>query len=115
MSQPLFVPVHQFIDAYTRGAPGGRMPLALLLAAPRLSRGARAFAGTVQVGTTPVAGRIVRLYDRATGQLLRETVSDGAGLYSIADLTDRRAYYVVALDNQPGGQNAAIADDVRPI
>lgn len=115
MGQPRFITMFLRADAYVPATTGARVAASSAVANPLLSRGTKAFAGTVQVGTTPVAGRTVRLYDRASGQLLRETASDGAGLYGFPSLTDRRAYYVVALDNQPGGQNAAIADDVRPV
>lgn len=76
--------------------------------------GRQAFAGEVDVLTTPTAGRIVRLYERASGRLVRETVSDSAGLYAFPGVTDSRLYYIVALDTQPGGYNAAIADYVVP-
>ncbi len=114
MPQPRFVAGPLMVDAYTPGAPGGRQLGDVTSLTPLLSLGAKAFAGTVQVGTTPVSGRLVRVYDRATGQLLRQTRSDGAGQYAVPSLTDARSYYVVGLDNQPGGQNAAVADDVRP-
>ena len=76
--------------------------------------GTKSIAGEVDIVTTPVAGRIVRAYDRITGALLRQVTSDAAGLYSFADLDGRYPYYVVALDTQPGGYNAAIADYVVP-
>ena len=76
--------------------------------------GTKSIAGEVDIGTTPVAGRIVRAYARATGALLRQDTTDGAGLYSFADLDGRYTYYVVALDLQPGGQNAAVADYLTP-
>lgn len=81
---------------------------------PRDRVGTRAIAGEVDIGTTPVAGRIVRAYDRSTGALLREVTTNGAGLYSFVDLDGRYTYYVVALDFQPGGQNAAVADYITP-
>jgi hypothetical protein len=81
---------------------------------PRERAGTRAIAGEVDIGTTPVAGRIVRAYDRATGLLLRQVTTDSAGLYSFADLDGRYTYYVVALDTQPGGNNAAVADYLTP-
>jgi hypothetical protein len=79
----------------------------------KLAAGSTGIAGTVRIDTTPVA-RLVRLYERESGRLVREMVSDGTGAYGWLDLKDRWRYYVVAVDLQPGGVNAAIADYVLP-
>ena len=85
-----------------------------LRAVPRARPGQAAFAGEVDVLTTPAPGRVVRLYDRASGALVRETVTTAAGLYEFAGLSDQWQYYIVALDTQPGGFNAVIADGLTP-
>ena len=100
-----------------RAAPGPgtlRVRTVLQPAYPRLARGRQGFAGSVKVILAPAPTRIVRLYERASGRLVRETLTTLAGLYSFPEVTDTWSYYVVALDNMPGGYNAAIADDVTP-
>lgn len=79
----------------------------------QLAQGHHLIAGTIQVDTTPVA-RVVRLYERATGRLVREVVSGADGWYAFQEVQDRWKYYVVGLDTQPGGVNADIADYITP-
>ena len=76
--------------------------------------GAQGFAGEVDLITTPIGDRVVRLYERSSGRLVRQTVSDSAGQYAFPGVSNLRNYYLVALDLQPGGFNAAIADYVVP-
>lgn len=71
--------------------------------------GASAFTGEVDIITTPAPTRVVRLHDRASGRVVRETTTDAAGLYSFPDVTNQRDYYIVALDTQPGGYDDVIA------
>lgn len=71
--------------------------------------GKHSFTGEVDVITTPAPARVVRLHDRASGRVVRETATDAAGLYSFADVTNLRDYYIVALDTQPGGYDDVIA------
>lgn len=71
--------------------------------------GAFSFRGEVDVITTPAPSRVVRLHDRASGKVVRETVTDAAGLYSFPGVSDLRDYYIVALDTQPGGYDDVIA------
>jgi hypothetical protein len=80
----------------------------------RIAAGGGSISGDVLEITTPKPNTIVRLYDRETGLLVREVLTDGAGLYSFTELDTRRRYYALALDDQPGGYNAAIADYVQP-
>lgn len=81
---------------------------------PPVCPGRQSFIGVASRLTTPTAGLTVRLYERSTGRLVRETVSASDGSYSFPGVTDLRTYYVVLLDVQPGGFNAAIADAVVP-
>jgi hypothetical protein len=79
--------------------------------------GAKRIAGDTKVLTTPAPYRVVRLYHRASGRLVRETVSDVAANWAFPEVANGRGnteYYVVALDLQPGGYNAVIADMVVP-
>lgn len=74
-------------------------------------------AGTVKVLTVPAPGRVVRLYDRASGKLAFETISAADGSYAFPSVfrgAGARHYYAVALDTQPGGYNATIEDMVVP-
>lgn len=80
----------------------------------RIAVGGGTVDGDVLELTTPKPNAIVRLYDRETGLLVQQTVTDGAGLYVFKELDARRRYYALALDDQPGGYNAAIADYVQP-
>lgn len=96
------------------GPAPNRVVRQVLQASPRLMRGRFGFAGQVDVITTPAPDRVVRLYDRASGRLVREVRTSPAGLYAFPDLTDTRLYYVVALDNLPNPESAAIADAVTP-
>jgi hypothetical protein len=64
-----------------------------------------------------VLGRYrVRLYDRRSGRLLRETWSSALGAYAFDWIADRpNGYYVAAFDHDPvDPKNAAIADLISP-
>ncbi|MFM9881186.1 MAG: hypothetical protein ACKVOO_12350 [Burkholderiaceae bacterium] len=80
------------------------------LASPRVS-GPGYLQGTVKVITSPVA-RPVRLYDRASGLLLRSTTSMTDGSYCFGNLPLGRPYLVLAIDNaaSPVVYNAAVSD-----
>jgi hypothetical protein len=67
-------------------------------------------AGTVTVAGMPAVRR-VRLFDRISGRLLRETWSDEAGAYQFDNVALDRAYTVVSLDHTLVN-NAVIADNV---
>lgn len=85
-----------------------------LVLVPLGNFGARALSGVVDYITSPAAGRIVRAYDKASGVLLRETVTAGDGTYSFPDLIGSRDYYVVALDTPPNPASAWDTD-ISPI
>lgn len=80
---------------------------------PQRFQGTKRVAGTVNVITTPAAARRVRLYDRVSGVLARETWSDGSGAYAFNGLDGTRIYCDTAFDNA-GGYNATIEDFVVP-
>lgn len=57
----------------------------------------------------------VRLYDRYTGRLVRETWSGANGAYAFDWIAYRlRGYFAIAFDAGAGPLNAAIADLVTP-
>lgn len=114
MYPPSFAPGLQRIAARVPAPPGQGAGLPVqMLALPLLAVGRQGIAGTVRIDTTPVA-RVVRLYERSSGRLIREMTSADTGAYGWLNLRDRWRYYVVAVDIQPGGVNAAIADYVHP-
>lgn len=63
-----------------------------------------------------VLGRYrVRLFDRVSGRLLRETWSDSDGNYAFEHIAYRsQGYILIAHDHGASPQNAAIADLVTP-
>jgi hypothetical protein len=67
--------------------------------------------GVVKELGVAVAGRKVRVYDRATGELLGETTSAGDGSFSLS-AQGRATVYVVALDSP---YNALIFDGLAPV
>ena len=70
-------------------------------------------AGTVlDIQAQPVSRR-VRVHERATGRIVRETWSDADGKYRFTDLDPRRAFYVMAFDHTLQ-QNAVVSDNVHP-
>lgn len=115
MAAPSF---HSVVVRLAVRAPAGALTLRvvgpLVKAQPVLARGPAKFAGEVDRITTPTAGLLVRVYERVSGRLVRETRSSAGGLYEVANLHDAAHYYLVAFDDQPGGQNAAIADWQQP-
>lgn len=76
-------------------------------------RGAGYVAGTVTVSGA-VASRLVRLYDRATGQLVAETTSAADGTYRFDDVAPELACFVLAFDDPAHTYNAAVADLITP-
>lgn len=68
--------------------------------------------GTIRVDGSPAARR-VRLFQRHTGRLVRETISGPDGAYEFAGLAYQE-YFVVADDDPQATFNAAIADRVLP-
>ncbi|MDO6786039.1 carboxypeptidase-like regulatory domain-containing protein [Cobetia marina] len=70
-------------------------------------------AGTVlDIQAQPVSRR-VRVHERSTGRIVRETWSDADGKYRFTDLDPRRAFYVMAFDYTLQ-QNAVVSDNVHP-
>lgn len=71
--------------------------------------------GVVKEAGNTIAGRTVRAYDRATGLLCANTVSDAAGTF-VLNLPAAGPYYVVALDGEGGAEyNALIYDKVLAV
>ena len=71
--------------------------------------------GTVTISATgaPLSRR-VRLHDRSTGRLLRETWSGADGVYSFTHMELGRKYIVYALD-YTGTYDAVAADRVTAV
>lgn len=77
--------------------------------------GSLRIAGTVAIDDTPdiPVRRRVRLHDKPTGRVVRETWSDAVtGAYTFDKLRDG-LYYVTAFDHT-GNHNAVIKDSIRP-
>lgn len=77
--------------------------------------GPLSISGTVAIDDTPdiPVRRRVRLHDKTTGRLVRETWSDPVtGAYAFEKLRDG-LYYVTAFDHT-GNHNAVIKDAIRP-
>ncbi|MDI4659566.1 MULTISPECIES: carboxypeptidase-like regulatory domain-containing protein [Cobetia] len=69
-------------------------------------------AGTVlDIQAQPVSRR-VRVHERATGRIVRETWSGADGKYRFTDLDPRIAFYVMAFDHTLQ-QNAVVSDNVH--
>jgi hypothetical protein len=76
--------------------------------------GAYRVAGTVDELGVPGRYR-VRLFDRRSGRLVRETWSDAAGAYAFENIAYRaEGYFAVAFDHGASPQNAAVADLMTP-
>lgn len=75
-----------------------------------------AYRVTGTVDELGVAGRYrVRLFDRISGRILRETWSAADGTYAFNHLAYRaEGYFAVAHDHGASPQNAAIADLITP-
>ena len=72
------------------------------------------FSGYVYEQGVPAADRIIRAYNRSTGELMVETTSSGNGYYYL-ETTYSGAHYVVALDDDGGMvYNALIEDRLTP-
>ena len=69
--------------------------------------------GTVKDSTTSPLARVVRAYNRASGMIMGSTISDAVtGAFKIEVPAMAADYYVVALDEEGGTQNAQIYDRV---
>lgn len=82
-------------------------------AMPLLGEGT--LAGTLKVGTLP-ARRLVRLFDRGSGVIVRETMSGLDGSYRFEHLDTGRRYFAVGFDDPlhfDPAYNAAVADMLR--
>lgn len=76
--------------------------------------GAHRITGTVDELGQSGAYR-VRLHDRVSGRLIRETWSDASGAYSFGSIANRpQGYYLLAFDHGADPVNAAVADLVSP-
>ncbi|MDT0496533.1 hypothetical protein RM530_04025 [Algiphilus sp. W345] len=69
--------------------------------------------GIVTIDGAPAAA-MVRVHDRASGQVVAATQSSADGTYELTGLNSSRQYYVVALD-LAAEHNAAIADGITPV
>lgn len=80
--------------------------------------GGGTIAGTTKIYSVPTnlaaPTRRVRLYDKVSGVLARETTSDGSGNYTFANLDKLRTYYVTAFDGLTG-YDAVIHDNLTPV
>lgn len=64
---------------------------------------------------TPIPGAYpVRAYDRETGELAMEVMSEANGEYAIYGLPQTRDYYLVAVDTTDPFQRSGIADYITP-
>jgi len=71
--------------------------------------------GIVKYNDVVSINNIVRLYDRQTGRLIAETISDASGLYVFDNLGDNNLKYVICLDkSNPISYNALIIDRLIP-
>jgi len=61
---------------------------------------------------TEYANRIIRVYDRATGELLLNTNSDNNGIFSINNLSNKTVYIVCLDDDINEELNALIYDNI---
>lgn len=60
-----------------------------------------------------VASKIVRLYERLSGKMVREVQSGADGYFEFLDLSPALEFYVVVLDNEPNSiYDAEISDHV---
>lgn len=72
--------------------------------------------GQVQEQTIPVAGRLVKLYYKPTGDIIASTYSDINGNYSFAGLEPNATKYVVAAyNNIPLQYDAVIHDNITAL
>lgn len=73
--------------------------------------------GTVKREGVAVVNGLLRLYDRASGELIDQTYSDGAGKYSFSARIDPNfKYYVIAFDDADAPiLQAVIHDFLDPI
>lgn len=71
----------------------------------------KAIPGITKQLSAPVAGVLVRLYDRASGALLAEQISGASGEFNFTNLSDSADYFCVAF-NSP--ENLLGADILTP-
>jgi len=61
---------------------------------------------------TEYANRIIRVYDRITGELLLNTNSDNNGIFAINNLSNKTVYIVCLDDDINEELNALIYDNI---
>jgi hypothetical protein len=100
------------IWAATNARVVGSWPSSRSLAATFAESPNKALSGVTKENGSPVPGISLRLYHRATGELLSETVSQAGGVFSFGNLSvDAEDYYIIALK---GSENAKIYDLLTP-
>jgi hypothetical protein len=68
--------------------------------------------GVVSEDEVPVVGRKVYLYDRASGELIRSTVTDANGNYAFTGLNTLTMFRLVAVDPD---FNGLVLDGMLPV
>lgn len=69
-------------------------------------------AGTVEENGVGVAGKLVRMYNKRTGQFVGEAITNGSGDFSISAQDPNLPHFVVAFDDPT--YNAKVYDNVLP-
>lgn len=102
-------PIHAAVPAPMAYAPRVFLNIRerLVLPAGSLRIGGDSPDGLVLSGGAPAA-RTVRLLDMATGELIAQTVSSGAGVYSFTGLSDRSAGYAAWIVGATGERDIII-------
>lgn len=72
----------------------------------------KVLAGEVQEDSVPVAGKLVRVYNKRTGDYVGEAITDGSGVFSIPAQDPNLPHFVVAFDDPE--YNAKVYDNVMP-
>jgi hypothetical protein len=69
--------------------------------------------GVMRVLGVLAPNKVVRLYHRETGKLIRETRTDESGNYEFPFVTNIHQFFAIAFDTT-GGQNAQVIDQITP-
>lgn len=72
----------------------------------------KVLAGEVQEDSVPVAGKLVRVYNKRTGDYVGEAITDGSGSFVIPAQDPNLPHFVVAFDDPD--YNAKVYDNVMP-